>query len=73
MRVFTWRTLPPRASEPIPSCVCTQKIMRMPSRVQVHLDSDCDIRFQVYARKPVAIIFCHGAKQTQEGKVRTYY
>ena len=46
--------------------------MRIPSRIQVHLDSDRGIRFQLHARKPVAIIFCHGAKQTQEGKVRTY-
>ena len=34
---------------------------------------DRGIRFQVHACKPIAIIFCYGAKQTQEGKVRTYY
>ena len=64
---------PTRASELIPSRVCAQKIMRIPSRVQVHRDSDRGNRFQVHACKPVAIIFCHGAKQTKEGKVRTYY
>ena len=54
IRVFTWCTLPhPPVSEPIPSWVCAQKIMRTPSRAQDHLDSDHGIHFQVLVRKPV--------------------
>ena len=81
IRVLTWRMLPHPpppppshpASKPIPSWVCAQKIIRILSLVRVHPDSDRGIRFQVHARKPVAVIFCHGAKKTQQGKVRTYY